>query len=517
MAERGLSGDAAQLANLGHAQSFERQFSRWAMLGLAFAILNTWSALAASLNLALPSGGPVAVGWGLVVAGVFNLALAASLAEFLSAFPTAGGQYYWVAICSPPSLRAGMSWITGWVNLSGWVALVATNASICSNLTINIIYLMHPSYDFHRWHQFLIYIGITLIFFLNNALLQRVLAQLNGFAICWSLVGFLVVCITVLACAAPDYATGEYVFATFINTTGWPDGLAWLLGLLQGSFSLTAFDAVAHLSEEIPNPSVEGPKIMVYCVLIGIGTGWLFQVVLLFVSGGLANSADIISSSAGPLLQIFYIATGNKAGAVCLLMLPLMCFIFGGTAVMTTSSRMTFAVARDGMLPVSAFWWKMNQKLQVPLNALLLNVFVVIVFGCIYLGSNVAFNAITASSVVALGISYALPPAMDMLYLRRKLPPRPFAMPEWLGWTANILGVAYTILTTVLFLFPPARPVTGSNMNYCIVAFGIIILISGLQWIFDGRKNYSGPRITVDDGVVMDGESNRETEQPVKS
>lgn len=178
---------------------------------------------------------------------------------------------------------------------------------------------------------------------------------------------------------------------------------------------------------------------MVYCVLIGITTGFLFLVVLLFVSQGLSN--EVITSTAGPLLQTFYIAINNKAGAICLLMLPLMCFIFGGTAVMTTSSRMTFAVARDGMLPASAFWWKMNDRLQVPLNALLLNVVIVIIFGCIYLGSSVAFNAITSASVVALGVSYALPPALNMFYLRRKLPPRPFALPEWLGWTANILGV----------------------------------------------------------------------------
>lgn len=57
MAGKELTGDAAQLANLGHAQTFQRQFSRRTMLGLAFAILNTWSALATSLNLA--SGGPV--------------------------------------------------------------------------------------------------------------------------------------------------------------------------------------------------------------------------------------------------------------------------------------------------------------------------------------------------------------------------------------------------------------------------------------------------------------------------
>lgn len=140
MAEKSFSTDADQLAHLGHAESFERRFSKWTMLGLAFTLLNTWSAMGASLSLALPSGGPVVVVWGLVVAGVFNLSLAASLAEFLSAFPTAAGlfknesivrrhantggigQYYWVAVCSPPSLRAGLSWITGWITLSGWAS-----------------------------------------------------------------------------------------------------------------------------------------------------------------------------------------------------------------------------------------------------------------------------------------------------------------------------------------------------------------------------------------------------------
>lgn len=43
--------------------------------------------------------------------------------------------------------------------------------------------------------------------------------------------------------AAPDYATREYLFATFLNETGWPDGIAWLLGLLQGGLGLTGSDA----------------------------------------------------------------------------------------------------------------------------------------------------------------------------------------------------------------------------------------------------------------------------------
>lgn len=252
--------------------------------------------------------------------------------------------------------------------------------------------------------------------------------------------------------------------------------------------------------EEIPNAAAEGPKIMIYCQYIGITTGFLFLVVVLFVSGGEVNAQTIIESSNGPLLEIFFLATNNRAGAVCLLMFPLVCLCFAGIAVMTTSSRMIFAFARDGALPVSKIWWIVDKRLGVPLNALYLNVVVVIIFGCIYLGSSVAFNAIIASSVVALGISYGIPVALNLAYMRKKLPKRIFALPEWLGWTANIIGLAYTIVTTVLFLFPPAIPVTsGSQMNYCIVAFAIIVIISGLQWIIDGRKNYEGPRITIDE------------------
>lgn len=60
----------ATLEKLGVKQELQRNFSRISMLGLAFAILNSWTALAASLSLALPSGGPSAILWGLITAGL---------------------------------------------------------------------------------------------------------------------------------------------------------------------------------------------------------------------------------------------------------------------------------------------------------------------------------------------------------------------------------------------------------------------------------------------------------------
>jgi choline transport protein len=191
-------------------------------------------------------------------------------------------------------------------------------------------------------------------------------------------------------------------------------------------------------TEEIPNPSKEGPKIMIACVAIGLGTGFIFLMILLFVAGSLDEA---IESKAGPVLQIFFNATQNKAGATCLLILPLVCLLFATTSIMTTSSRMAYAFARDGGLPKSKVFAKVHKGLKLPLNSLILTTALVVVFGCIFLGSSAAFNAIISASVVALGITYAIPPAINCLQGRTKLPSsRYFKLPKAFGWFANIVG-----------------------------------------------------------------------------
>ncbi|KAL8724649.1 MAG: hypothetical protein Q9181_006734 [Wetmoreana brouardii] len=169
---------------------------------------------------------------------------------------------------------------------------------------------------------------------------------------------------------------------------------------------------------------------------------------------------------------------------------------------------MTWAFARDGGLPASRIFAKVHPTLELPLNSLLLTNACVVIFGCIFLGSSSAFNAIISASVVALGVSYALPIAINCLRGRRMLGQRPFVLPEAFAWFANLLGIAYVIVTTVLFLFPPELPVTGSNMNYCIVAFAIVLIISTFQWFVDGRKNFKGPQV---DAEVLQVDSNNMT------
>lgn len=182
---------------------------------------------------------------------------------------------------------------------------------------------------------------------------------------------------------------------------------------------------------------------------------------------------------------------------------------------MTTSSRMTFAFARDGGLPASRFFARVHKRLGLPLNSLILTTVLVIIFGCIFLGSSAAFNAITSASVVALEVSYAIPIAVNCLQGRRKLPERAFVLPPVLGWTFNLIGLAFVTVTAILFLFPPELPVSGSNMNYCVAAFGVVLIISVIQWVFDGRKNYTGPRMVKTENVLEAEDSHPETGRPL--
>jgi len=451
-----LSPDAGHLASLGHKQELKRNFSLISMLGLAFAILNTWTALAASLTLALPSGGSSAVIWGLIVAGICNMAQAVSLAEFLSAYPTAGGQYHWAAIVSWPKWSRGISYATGWINVSGWVALSATGGLLGSTFIMNIIQLMHPDFEPKAWHQFLIYIAFALAALVINAFATRLLPLLTKAAFFWSVGGFVIISITVLACASPDYQSGEFVYGNFINEVGWPDGLSWLLGLLQGAFALTGFDGVAHMIEEIPNPQKEGPKIMMYCIGIGMFTGFIFLSCLMFV---ISNVDGVIEAAEGPLLHIFMDATKSRAGSICLLMFPLVCMLFTTVALVATSTRMSYAFARDRGMPFSHIFSRVHPTLDVPINALLWTTAWVIIFGCIFLGSSSTFNAITAASVIALGVTYAIPPLINVLRGRKMLPESPpSSFPTGLAGSATLLESAGPSLPPSCLCSLPSSP-----------------------------------------------------------
>lgn len=88
-----------------------------------------------------------------------------------------------------------------------------------------------------------------------------------GVSVFWSVSGVVIISIVILATG--DKTDAEFVFTDFVNETGWSDGTAWILGLLQNALTLIGYDAVMHMTEEMPNPRSDAPK----AILLSIGVG----------------------------------------------------------------------------------------------------------------------------------------------------------------------------------------------------------------------------------------------------
>jgi hypothetical protein len=144
---------------------------------------------------------------------------------------------------------------------------------------------------------------------------------------------------------------------------------------------------------------------------------------------------------------------------------PLVCMLFVLTMLITTSCCMRCVFARDhglsfsAALPRSIPPSRSRSTLSCGLRRGSSS-------SASSLGSSNAFNAIVAASVVALGVTYAVLPTINRLRGRRMLPKsRLFKLNNFVGWTVNLIGIAWTVLITVLFLFQPETPLGGPLLH----------------------------------------------------
>ena len=186
------------------------------------------------------------------------------------------------------------------------------------------------------------------------------------------------------------------------------------------------------------HPATQVPKAMVATVVINTIGGLLFLVPLTFV---LPNLVDLIAIPSGqPVPTILKSAVGSSGGAIGLLVPLLVLALMCGIGCTTAASRCTWAFARDGAIPGSRWWKRVNKTLDVPLNAMMLSMTVQIILGIIYFGSAAAFNAFSGVGVICLTVSYAAPIAVSLLGGRSHLKNGDFDL-GLLGATCNVIAI----------------------------------------------------------------------------
>ncbi|BFZ53221.1 hypothetical protein PYCC9005_000244 [Savitreella phatthalungensis] len=493
--------DSDALNRMGYSQELTRKFSFLSMLCLAFSILGTWPTLAQSMGAALSQGGSITILWGLILVFLCNLCITSSLGELASAFPTSLGQAFYVAQILPrDSLSARfLSYLTAWINTAGWIALNASQTAFMTSFLIGMKLLFDEDWSgaSKGWISFLVYLGLTAAGTLFNIVICKRDSHLplfNKLITAQNLVLLFVFSLGLLVATGvrqdTHFRSGRFVFGNWSNTGGWPDGVAFLLGLVQAGFGLTAFDSVIHLIEEIPDPQRTAPRILNLSVVIGTLTGFFFMVVCLFC---LQSEDNVQNSATGlPFMQLCKDAMGLVLSAA-LLANYIVNGIFQAFVIATTSSRLTWSFARDGGFPYAAYFSRVDPYWLVPVRATLLQGVIVGLIGILYLCSNQTLTAILSVSTIALTISYALPPACLLVVGRRvlRLQKGPYYLGDgFLGYLTNIVTVIYCAITTVFFFFPSSPNPAAADMNYAIAVFAVVCMLAAVFWVFVGRKRF---------------------------
>jgi len=221
-------------------------------------------------------------------------------------------------------------------------------------------------------------------------------------------------------------------------------------------------------------------------------------------------------SSSQPIALLFKTVTGSAAGGFGLLFLLLGVLFFAGVGALTAASRCTYAFARDGAIPGSRLWSRVDKRLDVPLWGIILSTVVDCLLGLIYFGSTAAFNSFTGVATICLSTSYGIPILISLLRGRKLLKHSSFSLGKF-GFAINILTVCWICLAVMLFCMPVAIPVTAQSMNYASVVFSGFASISVAWYFIRGRKAFSGPPVQADVSpeaigvmagkIVTDGES----------
>ena len=292
--------------------------------------------------------------------------------------------------------------------------------------------------------------------------------------------------------ASPSLSTSEFVWTRFNNETNIAStAYVSCIGLLMCLFSFAGYEGGAHMAEETKNAAKSAPRgIILTCVVTGV-TGLLYIGGLLYAC---QNQIDkyFEGESDYPVVNLFVAAftsedgkTYRKAGAVAMTSMLIVNIFFAGFSSMTVTSRIGFAMARDGAFPGSKVLYKINSKTKTP-DRIILLVFLMDLLLCLLpLLSTTAFEAITSISAIGYQISYAIPILLRLTVSRSTFRKSAFDLGAWsvpIGWTA----VIWLFLTSIVFVLPTRVDkdgrVTVSNFNWTSAVLGAILLLAMVYW-----------------------------------
>jgi len=510
-----LDEDERRLAELGYKQELNRSWSGFSNFAISFSIISILAGCFTTFGQAWVNGGPVAISWGWPIISLFILLIGFTMSELVSAYPTSGGIYWWSSKLGGP--RAGF--FTGWLNLIGLLAVTASVAYGCATFIDVTLSTFSESWaaDYSLSRVFWIFLGVLTLAAVLNIFSGHLMAIINNISVWWHVAGAAAV-IAILLFLPDNHQSLSFVFTERLNASGFGDGTTsgltfWFyvlpLGFLLTQYTITGFDASAHLSEETQTASKAAAKGLWRSIAYSAIGGWLLLLSFLFA----VQDPDELTAAGGFSAVIFTQALStNWAGTI--LFISSAGQLFCTIACMTSCSRMTYAFSRDGAIPGSRLWSAVS-KSRVPANAVMLSAVVAALITLPALVEveragvvvPVAFYAVVSVAVIGLYLAFLIP-----IWLRWKagdsFQPGSWTLGRKYRWM-NLVAVAEIAIISIYFIMPFApQGVPFSDgfewkwVNYApILTIGALVLLA-IWWALSAHKWYTGPRHTIDRDVV---------------
>ena len=522
MAPEGISdphqagADEKRLAELGYKQELSRDWSGFTNFAISFTIISVLAGCFTAFAFAWSNGGPIAISLGWPILSFLIIMVAFSMSELTSAYPTAGGPYWWANDLGGP----GWSWMTGWFNIAGLIGIVASvgyGAAIFLGVTLSLyevdIFGMNFADTEHvlreTWILFaLILIGYTLV----NILPDRFIQLMNNVSVGWHLLGTAIV-IGLLVFIPDNHQDLSFVFNERINNNGAFGGSTtalgfWVLvlpvGFLLTMYTETGYDASAHTAEETRGAAVAAAQGVWRSVFYSSIIGWILLLTFLFA----VPDPAVVTDAAGFVGAIFIEALDSWA-AKLIFIIATVGQLFCGAAGLTSASRTWYAFSRDRAIPGWNIFRRVNSQ-RVPFNSVIAVsvVSAIIAIPALFGENNIpfAFYALTGICAIGLYVAYVLP-----IYLRLRAGDA-FQVGPWnLGSKYRVVnGIA--IFFVILVVFSLSLPYTPAGLpwnddfdtslvNYSPLAI-LIPLIFGGWYLISAKNYYKGPVRTLEEDEI---------------
>jgi amino acid transporter len=279
------------------------------------------------------------------------------------------------------------------------------------------------------------------------------------------------------------------------------------LGFLLTMYTITGYDASAHVSEETHGASQAAAKGVWRSVFYSAVVGYIVLLALTFAVNKTGEKAETGFSTVLPILT----ASLSVVGAKVVILISVIGQLFCGISCMTSGSRMTFAFSRDGAVPGHTLWRRLSANRTPTWSALFIAVFAFVITVPAYFpnkaGTPVAFLAVTSISVIGLYIAYTIP-----VFLRWRagdaFEPGPWTLGKKYKWV-NLIAIVWVGICVIIFCLPysplgvPGN--TGFTLNYVNYAPVVVVavMLGVTIWYFGwANKTFKGPIRTIDDPTV---------------